>query len=202
MRRVLFILPFTLMGCANTINGKVDGERVGSVKESIFQLVSYDVPLVGTLTGIGVAVTGAKDSCEGLDELNNVSHDCVDQCEELELIAADHLPSNEIWTLWIWLVSDDSVEGHYLHADASDFDGFGASIDKSDVSALRDFDTCLEMCQEDESIPTTSEDSTGGTIELTGYESRDRLEGEYTIEFGTDVLEGHFAADWCEIFDL
>jgi hypothetical protein len=202
MRRAVLTLPLTLCACANTMSGTVEGERVGRANESIFQLASYEVPLVGTLTGVGIAITGAKDSCEGLDELEAVSNDCVDQCEELEAIAADHLPSNEIWTLWIWLISDDEVEGHYLHSDESDFDGFGASIDRADVSALRDFDECVALCQDDEPIPTMSESSTGGSIELTSYESHDRLEGEYSIEFGADVVEGHFSAEWCEIFDL
>lgn len=202
MRFPLIVLPLSLLACSNTMHGTVEGEKVGRANESIFQLVAYEVPLLGTLTAIGFAITGANDSCEGLDELDSVSNDCVDRCEELEIIAADHLPSNDIWTLWVWLVSDDAVEGHYLHSDQSDFDGFGASIDRADVSALRDYDACLDLCLDDDPIPTTSESSTGGTVELTAYESNESLEGEYSIEFGTDVVEGHFSADWCELFDL
>jgi len=202
MRSTMLVLPLALLGCANTMTGTVEGERVGRANESIFQLVSYDVPLVGTLTGIGVAVTGAKDACEGLDAIDQVSNDCNDRCDELLAIADDHLPSNEIWTLWVWLISDDSVEGTYLHSDQSDFDGFGASIERADVSALRDYDECVQLCQDDDPIPTTTERSTGGTVELTAYDDREQLEGQYSIEFGTDVVEGHFSADWCEIFDI
>ena len=202
MRLTLSALPIVLLGCANTMSGTVEGERVGRANESIFQLISYDVPLVGTLTGVGIAITGAKDSCEGMDELDAVSHDCNDRCDELLVIADDHLPSDEIWTLWMWLLSDDAVEGHYLHSDESDFDGFGASIERADVSSLRDYDACVELCLEGDPYPTTTESSTGGTIELTAYESHETLEGEYSIEFGADLVEGHFAADWCEIFEI
>jgi len=202
MRFPLMALPLGLLACSNSMSGTVEGERVGRANESIFQLTSYEVPLVGTLTGVGVAVTGARDSCDGLDELDAVSNDCVDRCEELEVIASDHLPSDEIWTLSIWMVTDDAVEGHYLHSDESDFDGFGANIERADVSALRDFDECVALCQDGDPIPTTAENSTGGTMELTGYESHERLYGEYSIEFGADVVTGHFSAEWCEIFDL
>ncbi len=202
MHRLIFLVPIGLAACSNTMQGTVDGERVGRANESIYQLVSYDVPLVGTLTGIGFAVTGARDACTGMDALDSVSNDCVDRCEELEIIAADHLPTDEIWTLWAWLISDDAVVGHYLHSDQSDFDGFGASIERADVSALRDYDACVDLCQQGDPIPTTAESSTGGEIELTVYEPNERLEGQYSIEFGADVVEGHFAADWCQIFDI
>jgi len=60
----------------------------------------------------------------------------------------------------------------------------------------------VQLCQDDDPIPTTTESSTGGTLELTAYDDREQLEGQYSIEFGTDVVEGHFSADWCEIFDI
>jgi hypothetical protein len=202
MRPLLSLLLLGLLACSNTMQGTVDGERVGRANESIYQLVSYEVPLVGTLTGVGLAVTGARDACAGLEALDNVSNDCNDRCDELLDIASDHLPSDEIWTLWIWLISDDAVEGHYLHSDQSDFDGFGASIDKSDVSALRDYEACIDLCSDGDPIPTTSENSTGGVIELTAYEPHERLEGEYSIEFGADVVEGRFSASECEIFEI
>jgi hypothetical protein len=202
MRPAVLFLPLALTACSNDISGEVDGERVGRVNESIFQVVSYDVPLVGTLTGIGVIVTGARDSCAGMDELDAVSSDCVDRCEELEIIADDHLQGDEIWNLSMWLLSDDAVVGHYLHSSASDFDGFGASIERWDVSALHDYDDCLALCLDDEFIPTTGESSTGGQVELTAYESKERLEGTFSIEFDDDVVEGHFGADWCEIYEI
>jgi hypothetical protein len=202
MRQALLLLPLSLLACSNTMQGTVDGERVGRANESIYQLISYEVPLVGTLTGIGLIVTGANDACEGLDALDAVSNDCNDRCDELLDIAADHLPSDEIWSLSVWLVSDDAVEGHYLHSTENDFDGFGASIDKSDVSALRDYQECIDLCSDGDPIPTTSENATGGTVELTAYEPNERLEGEYSIEFGADIVEGHFSASECEIFEI
>lgn len=200
--RPLALLPLlALPACANTIHGEVDGEDVGAVRDAVFQLEVLEIPFVGSVTGVALAITGATDACEGYDELGSVDDDCTDRCEELAVIAEDHLPSDDLWTLWVWLATDDEVVGHYEHADENSFDGFGASIQHDEVSALRDYEACIALCEVGEDVPSTSTDSTGGTIEVTAYESADSLEGEFTIEFGADTLEGRFAAGWCELFD-
>jgi hypothetical protein len=204
MRAALLVLPVTIGACANTMIGQVEGERVGHANESIFQVLSYEQPGIGSLTGVGIIVTGARDSCEGLSSLEEVSSDCVDSCEELEELASQHLPGDEIWSMVIWMISNDTVEGHYLHMDQADFDGFGATIEQADVSALHDYDTCLELCAagEDTTPTPTTANSTGGWVELDLYESAERLEGSYAIEFGDDLVEGHFSAGWCQLIDI
>ncbi len=198
----LVLLCAALAGCANTMRGQVDGEPVGPAHDAIFQLATTDLGLLGTYHWIGLAITGASDACEGLDEMEELGGDCVDACEDLDEIAHDHLPANDMWTLWLVLASDDDITGVYPHTDQADFDGFGATIEHADVEALRDFDECVDACEDGDIYPSDTDNSTGGQVEITEYESREQLQGTYSIEFGADVVEGQFKASWCEIFDL
>ncbi len=202
MRPALLCLPLTLAACANTMNGEVDGRSVGSAHDAIFELETIDLGPLGSYNTLWLIITGASDACEGLDELWDADGDCEEYCEELEPIARDHLPHSEVWTLSIWIAGTEEIEGLYSHGGWADLDGFGASIERWEVEALRDPAICEEMCEDGETIPSDSENSTDGSIEIQTYESKESLEGEYTIEFDDDVVEGHFSANWCDIFDL
>ena len=196
------LLTLALLGCANTMHGTIGGEDVGGADDAIFQLETYDVPYLGTYTGVALAVTGAQDACTGLDALAEVEGQCSEQCEQLEAISRDHLPPDEVWTLWIWLATDAEIVGIYEHGTESDWDGFGAAIERDDVSALRDFETCVAACEDGELIPSTDESSTGGELEITDYTAGEELQGEFRITFDSGEVEGHFSASWCEIFEL
>ncbi|MFH1463929.1 MAG: hypothetical protein ABIO70_06065 [Pseudomonadota bacterium] len=201
MRPALLCLPLALTACANTIHGEVNGERAGGARDAIFQVYSLDLGPLGTITGIALAITGASSACETLDALQSLSSDCNDQCDELGQISHDSLPPADLWTLVIGAGTDDEVLGTYPHTDQADFDGFGATIEHDDVSAWRDYDDCMALCEAGEEVPSDSESSTGGELTITDYTSGEELVGEYRIEFGGDELTGHFSASWCEIFE-
>jgi hypothetical protein len=201
MRPTLLSLPLTLASCANTIHGEVNGENAGGARDAVFQTTALEIPFVGTVTGLALVITGASSACETLDALQDLPTDCNDYCAEVEEIADDSLPGSDLWTLMVWAGTDDEIVGTYPHADQSDFDGFGATIEHDDVSALHDLDACMELCEADEEIPSDNEDSTGGELVITEYTSGEELVGEYHIAFGTDELTGHFSATWCEMIE-
>jgi len=198
MRPVTLPLLLALIGCANTMHGEVEGEKVGAPKDAVFQIES-----VGALVGGGLVLTGASDSCDYLDAIETVGGGCEEYCEEIQPIARDHLPNGDLWTLTILYLSLDQVVRSYGHGGWADMDGFGATIDRRDVSHLRDVDECIQMCQMDNlDGDGNSENSTGGALHITDYQTGESLEGEYSIEFGGDLVEGHFSANWCEVVEM
>lgn len=198
MRSASLCALLAMFGCANTMNGEVEGEKVGGADDAIFQLEA----LASLNTG-ALVITGASDACEYLDRVEGLGGDCEDYCEELQPIARDHLPNGDLWTLTIWFMGLEGVERSYGHGGWADLDGFGAIIDRSNVEHWRDAEECTQACQADDMFGDgNTESSSGGTLTITSYETREILEGEYTIEFGSDLVEGHFSADWCDLVEL
>ncbi len=188
-------------GCANTINGSIDGERVGTARDAIYDEVEVDVPFLGSMHLVYVTVTTVPNACEAYDEMMDIDwNGCDDYCDDLYDFATRYLGLDQYWNLTMALWPGGSVETEYDYGNDVD-DEFTATISRWSVANLYDPAACEDECEDgDEPAPTENDDGEDGFIDIAKYEEKEMVKGSYEIDFGgSDVLKGNFNATYCDM---
>lgn len=212
-------------GCANTMSGTLDGQKVGPARSAIFDEaeMSLTVPGFGDLVSmqvIQVFVSGFPDACALYDRVYDVEYtSCEETCEDLHDIAVDLLGHDEYWTLSMTLFPEDAVDTSYavgsplddLSLDDIDWfnlddltltgnDTFSAGAGLWDVAAWYDLAACEAACEDDPSVIEQDEAAEEGEVEVKKFVEDSRLKGDYVVDFGGgDVIRGGFDADYCDL---
>lgn len=188
-------------GCANSLHGELDGERVGPARDSVFDEGELDLGALGRLQVLVVAITGMKDACTGVESMEALDGSCTEVCAGMAEVARDHLPSGEMWTAWLYLSTTGEVVGSYGPADWTQSAGFTAILQRSDLVLWDDEEACVAACEGGEDLSLdTFEDADAGEVIVEEWEPGQRLSGSFDLDFGADEVSGGFAATLCDVF--
>ncbi len=212
-------------GCANTMSGTLDGQKVGPARSAIFDEaeMSMSIPGFGELVSMQVLqvfISGFPDACALYDRVYDVSYgSCEETCEDLYEIAVDLLGHDEYWALSMTLFPEDAVDTAYteggplddLSLDDIDWwnlddltltgnDTFTAGASLWDVSAWYDLAACEAACEDDPSVMEDDELAETGEVEVGKFVEDSKLKGNYVLDFGGgDVIRGAFDAEYCDL---
>lgn len=188
-------------GCENTMNGSVDGDSVGAARDAIFDEVDVDLGILGEYHLVMVYITGVPNACEAWEEMMDIQEpNCEDYCEEWGEFANDYLGANTYWNMTLNLWAGNDVEDEYDQDDQPGEGEFTAVIDKWDVSALYDADECEDECEDSGAIEEDDEAAENGDVEVTKYDHKDLVKGNYNLDFGNDdTVSGQFKATHCDM---
>jgi hypothetical protein len=154
-----------------------------------------------------VVVTDVPDACEvflAMDDAEETSDDCEELCASYLQIADDHdLDEDEYWSVMFTVNTNDGAVGGFDYADLADeTDEFTAIYSRLDARDLVDQATCESACEDQELLTSEDELPDDGSLELEEVDD-EQLPGTFTLEFGgTDLLEGSFDADPCDVEEL
>lgn len=222
-----FIVAVLLVlgGCANTMSGTLDGQKVGPARSAIFDEaeMSMSIPGFGELVSLQVVqvfVSGFPDACALYDRMYDIEYSsCEETCEDLHEIAVDLLGSDEYWTLSMTLFPEDAVDTAYSEGDPLDDlslddidwwnlddltlsgnDTFTAGASLWDVASWYDLAACETACEDDPTVVEDDELAEAGEVEVKKFVEDDRVKGDYVVDFGGgDVIRGAFDAEYCDL---
>ena len=199
MHRILPLLLLLLAGCANSIDGEVDGYEPNRPRDAIFTSTEIDVFGIANLKMAALLLTNMEQACDGYQALESVSTEsCEQSCEDLMAIDVEYLNGDDLWALLVYFASWDDWVGDYAYLDLTAERTFIGSLFRTDVSALDDLESCVADCESSSAADTWNKEATGGVFTLETYEPNDLAEGSFNLSFDSDDLEGSFSADWCE----
>ena len=211
------VLLLAAGGCANSMSGTLDGQKVGPARSAIYDEaeMSMSIPGFGDLVSLQVLqvfVSGFPDACALYDRVFDVDFtSCEESCEDLHDIAVDLLGHDEYWALSMTLFPEDAVEAEYTEGDLLDDldlgdlsltgnDTFTAGVSLWDVSAWYDLGACEAACEDDPDVIDDDEAAESGELEVTKFVADSQLNGDYVVDFGGgDVIRGAFDAEYCDL---
>ena len=211
------VLLLAAGGCANSMSGTLDGQKVGPARSAIYDEaeMSMSIPGFGDLVSLQVLqvfVSGFPDACALYDRVFDVDFtSCEESCEDLHDIAVDLLGHDEYWALSMTLFPEDAVEAEYTEGDLLDDldlgdlsltgnDTFTAGVSLWDVSAWYDLGACEAACEDDPDVIDDDEAAESGELEVTKFVADSQLNGDYVVDFGGgDVIRGAFDAGYCDL---
>ena len=211
------VLLLAAGGCANSMSGTLDGQKVGPARSAIYDEaeMSMSIPGFGELVSLQVLqvfVSGFPDACALYDRVFDVDFtSCEESCEDLHDIAVDLLGHDEYWALSMTLFPEDAVEAEYTEGDLLDDldlgdlsltgnDTFTAGVSLWDVSAWYDLGACEAACEDDPDVIDDDEAAESGELEVTKFVADSQLNGDYVVDFGGgDVIRGAFDAEYCDL---
>ena len=214
-----------LGGCANTMSGTLDGQRVGPARSAIFDdaEMSMSVPGFGELLSIQAVqlfVTGFPDACALFELAYDVDYtSCEEMCEDLHEFATDQLSADEYWNVSVTLFPDEAVDTEYTQGSPLDDiglddidwwnlddlslsgnDTFAASAAVWDISAWYDLADCEAACEDNEGVVAGAEVAEGGEVTVNRFTEGSLLKGNFAMDFGGgDEIKGKFDAEYCEL---
>ncbi len=222
---IAILALLAVAGCANTMSGTLDGQKVGPARSAIFDEAEMSLTLPGlgdlvSLQVIQVFVSGFPDACALYDRVYDVEYtSCEETCEDLHEIAVDLLGHDDYWALSMTLFPEDAVEAAYsegsplddLSLDDIDWfdlgdltlqgnDTFSATAGRWDVSTWYDVAACEAACEDDPAIIEEDELAEEGEVQVKKFVADSKLKGDYVVDFGGgDVIRGAFDAEYCDL---
>lgn len=190
------LVPLLLLaGCANTIDGAVDGNEPGGAEGSIFHVEHQDLGVFDDVNYGTLVMSNVDDACEANDAFQEVpGSSCETTCANLALFGDQYVGSDDLWALYLFFVTGDTVPGTYTDDDLA----FTALFFWIDEALFDDPLLCEDTCEDDPSSWLDGDWADDGAITIETYET-DALEGSFSVSFDGEVLEGEFAADPCDM---
>jgi hypothetical protein len=189
------------------VDGTIDGQEVGGARSAIFGDIDFDIPFIGSIEYTAILLSDVPDACDVFTKMVD-AEDAADDCEELCTsylqIADEHdIEPEEYWSLQLTVNTNDGAVGSFDFSEiAGETDEFSAFFTRVDGTQIADQAACEAACEDGELLESEEEIPDDGTLELAEVDG-DELPGEFTLEFGgTDLLEGSFDADPCDLESL
>lgn len=203
------LLVLGLVACdANSIDGTVDGTEVGGARDAVWDEVEVEIPFAGSYSVTTVIMTDFPDSCavfEGFSEAEDDADDCEELCEGyLAVVDEFGLDPEDHWSLSFLINTSENGTGDFDFADIPEEDEFSGYFTFVRGEDLLDQSACEDACEDGELLGDEDdfEAIEDGTVTLEEVEDGE-LPGSFAVEFGgTDLLEGSFRAEACDLEDL